>query len=85
MWPPRRQVFRSVEMNRHIVTVLPEWGNTDMWGCIATGATAAEAEEKAMRWVWQAVERDAAKGSLSARLGILARELSLLYDALSTR
>ena len=85
MYPPRRQVFRSEMNGRFMVTVLPEHGNTDLWGCYASGATAAEAEEKALKWTWQCVERDAMKGSLSARLGILERELSLLCDALSSR
>lgn len=84
-FPSHVNVYRSEHGGRHLVTVLNHYGSGDLWGCYASGATAAEAEDKASKWTWQNVERAAAKGSLSARLGILERELSKLSDALSTR
>lgn len=84
-FPSRVNVYRSHEMTRYVVTVLNEYGSGHYWGCVATGATAQEAEDKASMWTWQNVERAAARGSLLARLGMLERELSLLSDALSTR
>jgi hypothetical protein len=84
-FPSRVNIYRAQEMSRYVVTVLNEYGSGHHWGCVATGATAQEADDKASMWTWQNVERAAAKGCLLARLGILERELSKLSDALSTR
>ena len=84
-FPSRVEVYRNELMGRHTVTVLNPYGSGHQWGCYASGATAKEADEQASKWVWQNVERQAAKGSLLARLGMLERELSLLCDALSSR
>lgn len=84
-FPSRVEVYRSEHGGRYLVTVLSPYGSGHQWGCYASGATAKEAEDKASKWVWQNVERQAARGSLLARLGMLERELSLLCDALSSR
>lgn len=85
MYPSRVQVFRSQEMTRHIVTVLSYYPADLRWGCCATGATPQEAEEKATKWVWQNVQRQADQGMLQARLALLERALSELCETLSTK
>ncbi len=83
MFPSRTKVYRSQEGSRHIVTVLNPYGSGHQWGCIATGATAAEAEHKASEWTWRNVEKAAAAGCLLATIGIVERESKRLSDALA--
>ena len=85
LFPSRVGVYRSEHGGRHLVTVLSPYDSGEQWGCYASGASAREAEAKASEWTWRNVEKAAARGSLSARLGILERELARLCDALSTR
>lgn len=74
-FPSSCHVYRSHERDRYVVTVFG-YGS----GCVATGATWDEAEEKAERWTRANLKRGGAMGAI----GILDLELSRLCAALAS-
>lgn len=79
-FPSDCQVIRSHEMSRHIVSVFGKG-----WGCVASGATPAEADAQAMEWSWQNVRRLNPHGNLMAALARLDKACDELCSTLSTR
>lgn len=74
-FPSECLVIRNQEMSRYVVFV-QGYG----CGCIATGATPAEADEKAERWTTENLKR----AGLLGKIGTLDRELALLCAALAS-
>lgn len=67
-------VHRAVEGHRFVVTMLG-YGT----GCVASGDTAQEAEEKAQRWMTNNLRHLGVR----AKIGILEAELQRLCDVLA--
>lgn len=74
-FPSNCQVYRSHERDRYVVTVFG-YGS----GCVATGATGEEAEEKAQRWTRANLRGNGVMGAI----GTLDLELTRLCAVLAS-